>query len=127
MVHRITHVLPPCRRCCGTAARRPAGVRAPHARGACGHPAMPSSTATAPRSRPHAASRKTRGLRWRSEEHTSELQSLMRISYAVFCLKKKKNKKHVLGKNTLSKQITNQIICISNTRNNKPIKHIAVL
>src|SRR3546814_2028963 len=26
---------------------------------------------------------------WRSEEHTSELQSLMRISYAVFCLKKK--------------------------------------
>src|SRR3546814_6594218 len=29
----------------------------------------------------------------RSEEHTSELQSLMRISYAVFCLKTKKNKK----------------------------------
>src|SRR3546814_4940430 len=29
----------------------------------------------------------------RSEEHTSELQSLMRISYAVFCLKKKKNYK----------------------------------
>src|SRR3546814_1545848 len=28
----------------------------------------------------------------RSEEHTSELQSLMRISYAVFCLKKKNNK-----------------------------------
>src|SRR3546814_4579596 len=30
---------------------------------------------------------------FRSEEHTSELQSLMRISYAVFCLKKKKTKK----------------------------------
>src|SRR3546814_3030513 len=30
----------------------------------------------------------------RSEEHTSELQSLMRISYAVFCLKKKTQKKH---------------------------------
>src|SRR3546814_5972514 len=30
----------------------------------------------------------------RSEEHTSELQSLMRISYAVFCLKKKKTKTH---------------------------------
>src|SRR3546814_3149512 len=30
----------------------------------------------------------------RSEEHTSELQSLMRISYAVFCLKKKKYNKH---------------------------------
>src|SRR3546814_8525939 len=32
------------------------------------------------------------GTRARSEEHTSELQSLMRISYAVFCLKKKKTK-----------------------------------
>src|SRR3546814_8947630 len=31
----------------------------------------------------------------RSEEHTSELQSLMRISYAVFCLKKKKKKKQL--------------------------------
>src|SRR3546814_6117760 len=30
---------------------------------------------------------------WRSEEHTSELQSLMRISYAVFCLKKKNHTK----------------------------------
>src|SRR3546814_2558380 len=30
-------------------------------------------------------------IRTRSEEHTSELQSLMRISYAVFCLKKKKS------------------------------------
>src|SRR3546814_1808284 len=35
-----------------------------------------------------AAGTRVRGLR--SEEHTSELQSLMRISYAVFCLKKKK-------------------------------------
>src|SRR3546814_5055733 len=32
--------------------------------------------------------------RERSEEHTSELQSLMRISYAVFCLKKKKENKY---------------------------------
>src|SRR3546814_7986755 len=32
--------------------------------------------------------------RCRSEEHTSELQSLMRISYAVFCLKKKKTHTH---------------------------------
>src|SRR3546814_4148139 len=31
------------------------------------------------------------GMQRRSEEHTSELQSLMRISYAVFCLKKKKD------------------------------------
>src|SRR3546814_4076176 len=35
-----------------------------------------------------------RGDHLRSEEHTSELQSLMRISYAVFCLKKKKNENH---------------------------------
>src|SRR3546814_3735472 len=34
----------------------------------------------------------------RSEEHTSELQSLMRISYAVFCLKKKKNKSKLLNR-----------------------------
>src|SRR3546814_9373272 len=35
----------------------------------------------------------------RSEEHTSELQSLMRISYAVFCLKKKKEL-HIIKKST---------------------------
>src|SRR3546814_8773731 len=34
--------------------------------------------------------------RRRSEEHTSELQSLMRISYAVFCLKKKKKEKQII-------------------------------
>src|SRR3546814_7596546 len=39
------------------------------------------------------------GLAQRSEEHTSELQSLMRISYAVFCLKKKKNRTITLNKN----------------------------
>src|SRR3546814_6533426 len=39
--------------------------------------------------------------RIRSEEHTSELQSLMRISYAVFCLKKKKQKWN--NRNTNSK------------------------
>src|SRR3546814_3349153 len=36
----------------------------------------------------------TRRKAMRSEEHTSELQSLMRISYAVFCLKKNKKKKN---------------------------------
>src|SRR3546814_8627788 len=35
--------------------------------------------------------RKTLAIAWRSEEHTSELPSLMRISYAVFCLKTKNN------------------------------------
>src|SRR3546814_3816002 len=44
---------------------------------------------------PTAPSRATARPGHRSEEHTSELQSLMRISYAVFCLKKKKkNNKH---------------------------------
>src|SRR3546814_3900969 len=36
----------------------------------------------------------------RSEEHTSELQSLMRISYAVFCLKKKKKQKRTRHNNS---------------------------
>src|SRR3546814_4957304 len=39
------------------------------------------------------------GIALRSEEHTSELQSLMRISYAVFCLKKKKKKKQTTSLN----------------------------
>src|SRR3546814_5793277 len=39
------------------------------------------------------AKSKTTDNSYRSEEHTSELQSLMRISYAVFCLKKKKQDK----------------------------------
>src|SRR3546814_6706833 len=47
----------------------------------------------------------------RSEEHTSELQSLMRISYAVFCLKKKKKKYNI--QHTMSKINTN--IQIKNT------------
>src|SRR3546814_1793143 len=42
---------------------------------------------------PRSARRRRCGTLARSEEHTSELQSLMRISYAVFCLKKKKQKK----------------------------------
>src|SRR3546814_3524138 len=41
----------------------------------------------------------------RSEEHTSELQSLMRISYAVFCLKKKTSKEE---KHTQRKQLKNR-------------------
>src|SRR3546814_7713645 len=42
----------------------------------------------------------------RSEEHTSELQSLMRISYAVFCLKNNKNK-------TLTSTYTNTLVVVS--------------
>src|SRR3546814_1329530 len=49
----------------------------------------------------------TTGLRLsRSEEHTSELQSLMRISYAVFCLKKKKHTQHT--NHTITTIITNR-------------------
>src|SRR3546814_3397244 len=44
------------------------------------------------------------GLTGRSEEHTSELQSLMRISYAVFCLKKKKNENTMQDINTQSQR-----------------------
>src|SRR3546814_1926866 len=42
---------------------------------------------------PHVSGRAHRIRALRSEEHTSELQSLMRLSYAVFCLKKKTTKK----------------------------------
>src|SRR3546814_5043575 len=51
-----------------------------------------------PRTNPYVRghSKTTRRHPGRSEEHTSELQSLMRISYAVFCLKKKtQNKKNI--------------------------------
>src|SRR3546814_8514005 len=54
------------------------------------------------------ASLKTR----RSEEHTSELQSLMRISYAVFCLKKKKKtkeKKQHTAKENVKQKKTSQL------------------
>src|SRR3546814_2923032 len=54
--------------------------------GVCGGPHPPPSGTARRRRRPPCARR--------SEEHTSELQSLMRISYAVFCLKKKKYTKH---------------------------------
>src|SRR3546814_5283928 len=49
----------------------------------------------------------------RSEEHTSELQSLMRISYAVFCLKKKK--KHITNKHN-KQAITNKQQCTTKTK-----------
>src|SRR3546814_1816027 len=46
----------------------------------------------------------------RSEEHTSELQSLMRISYAVFCLQKKKSDAHTHKNN--NSRTTNTDTCI---------------
>src|SRR3546814_9377352 len=43
----------------------------------------------------------------RSEEHTSELQSLMRISYAVFCLKKKRHNSRRIGREELLSPLNN--------------------
>src|SRR3546814_10175132 len=57
---------------------------------------------------PYSPDRHPNGRRrlCRSEEHTSELQSLMRISYAVFCLKKKKQtrNRYLLSKHKDTKQ-----------------------
>src|SRR3546814_10624329 len=60
--------------------------------------------------RPVPAAASTTPIRRRSEEHTSELQSLMRISYAVFCLKQKTTKKK-------KKQNPQHTTCIT-TQNN---------
>src|SRR3546814_1551121 len=68
------------------------------------HWRSPNRTAAAPRQAP---ARRQAGWR-RSEEHTSELQSLMRISYAVFCLKKKKKHKQTLVKSHDCRQNTEE-------------------
>src|SRR3546814_6029747 len=58
-------------------------------------PPVPETAATiAARLKLSNAERKRLAAAQRSEEHTSELQSLMRISYAVFCLKKKTRRQH---------------------------------
>src|SRR3546814_1305168 len=57
-----------------------------------GRPARPESHE---RTRPGSGACGRLRLAHRSEEHTSELQSLMRISYAVFCLKTKKQKRKI--------------------------------
>src|SRR3546814_8634856 len=54
----------------------------------------------------HELKRRERPLR--SEEHTSELQSLMRISYAVFCLKKKTNKQKTITIDSRETKHTNK-------------------
>src|SRR3546814_6215492 len=55
-----------------------------------------STMVSSPGSRQAPSTPISRSGKRRSEEHTSELQSLMRISYAVFCLKKKINHKNSL-------------------------------
>src|SRR3546814_6279735 len=54
--------------------------------------------------------RKTEGGVLRSEEHTSELQSLMRISYAVFCLKKKKQNEYQPHNTNIKQNVSNNTI-----------------
>src|SRR3546814_2185843 len=80
------------------------------------HPARPR--------RPAAAERLTAMLQSiRSEEHTSELQSLMRISYAVFCLKKKKQTQKKITINRKLESKKTKIVTI-NTQNQHMITTI---
>src|SRR3546814_10182608 len=69
-------------------------------------PSSPSSSSgTSTASPPSAGARASRHPPLRSEEHTSELQSLMRNSYAVFCLKKKhKHRQYTQHHTTKQKQ-----------------------
>src|SRR3546814_9049679 len=71
--------------------------------------------------RPSAQGSGGRPAQGRSEEHTSELQSLMRISYAVFCLKKKK--KTTLTYITQSHTQSTTIITLSYTNTHHTNKH----
>src|SRR3546814_1831797 len=80
-----------------TAARsRTPARRSPGCRAACAGAGSPAAAtprpapACSPAAPAGAAAGSRAGKKGRSEEHTSELQSLMRISYAVFCLTKKK-------------------------------------
>src|SRR3546814_4086933 len=67
-------------------------------------------SAFSPKISSRAQAERTRA-RARSEEHTSELQSLMRISYAVFCLKKKKQRNHEQTEKKDNTKKNNSIIC----------------
>src|SRR3546814_6933523 len=86
----LTTLDEPCLRCSSTATiirgRSNLNRRSAVVATAAHHPPRRKQRAITIRS-DHALKR----LELRSEEHTSELQSLMRISYAVFCLKKKNN------------------------------------
>src|SRR3546814_9176997 len=76
-------------------ARQPNSAR--RGREAVGHPVRRGQEGSR---LPRGGSARACGRGGRSEEHTSELQSLMRISYAVFCLKKKNINKTANNKNT---------------------------
>src|SRR3546814_4748223 len=65
------------------------------------------------------------GLEPRSEEHTSELQSLMRISYAVFCLKKK-NTIYKIEKEKNYTHVTNDHLASPHTLEQKTVNHVHI-
>src|SRR3546814_9258826 len=95
--------------------RPPAASRSPNSRGS----AMPQLAKRMGRAKPSAimvVAEKAKQLKAeagdivaRSEEHTSELQSLMRISYAVFCLKKKKHNKNTQKTQNITHDTTTQL------------------
>src|SRR3546814_4403729 len=84
------------------------------------HPAVAGEVAYRKRAAPaerRPALRQVGGSTLRSEEHTSELQSLMRISYAVFCLIKKKVRKY----HTVNLDKRNNILLShNNSQHNSP-------
>src|SRR3546814_6434600 len=84
-------------------------------------PRAPSTSAAAA----EAAARTTKACR--SEEHTSELQSLMRISYAVFCLKKKQQTKKNNDHHTQNRINPHNLNThITNTYTNQHTRHHAL-
>src|SRR3546814_2208211 len=62
----------------------------------------------------------------RSEEHTSELQSLMRISYAVFCLKKKKKNTTYRDDNKKVMRKTNRVASVAHNSTHKYVQYIHI-
>src|SRR3546814_5775221 len=94
-----THTLPPSTPRLHSGLRLGAAILVCSALAACAAQRQPVEVGTAAQLTPATPSThdllklpEPKGKIVRSEEHTSELQSLMRISYAVFCLKKKKKK-----------------------------------
>src|SRR3546814_2263516 len=89
----------------------------------------PPASLPRPHRKPAASERIAGRRRWwtastatcgrRSEEHTSELQSLMRISYAVFCLKKKSKS----GNSHRMKEVTQHKKCISTINTYQDVRH----
>src|SRR3546814_10026361 len=89
----------PTTRCCGSDRRARANSSMSPMTGT---PALLAAAASGTSARAAVDPRVDDRVIIRSEEHTSELQSLMRISYAVFCLKKKKHQQQLTYENSHS-------------------------